>query len=110
MGTVPIQYTFATIKIQAHYTHPTFGDFILPYHVALRRLHVPEYGHGPEEGDPRRVHRDENAGLLLVPRCIGVRLTHEDADLAVDVACACDPPLAPVDHVVAVLLVRVGVS
>ncbi len=50
-------------------------------------------------GDPRRLHRHEDHRLLAVARRAGIRLAHEDQDLAARVTGAAGPPLAAVDQV-----------
>mmetsp|Transcript_15807 Transcript_15807/g.39602 ORF Transcript_15807/g.39602 Transcript_15807/m.39602 type:complete len:203 (-) Transcript_15807:417-1025(-) len=68
-------------------------------HMALGRVVIPESLQGAEQRDAGGVHRHENLALLPVKRSLRVRLAHEDHDLAVERACAGDPPLAPIDHV-----------
>ena len=54
--------------------------------MSVRRIVVAEHGEHPANGHAWRVHRHENHRLLLVPRRGGIRLAHEDRDLAARVA------------------------
>src|ERR1700693_2803491 len=76
-------------------------------HIPKRDLSVPvgsmiiaEYREHALYRYARRVHRDQNHGLLLMFRRSGVRLAHEDRDFAAWIARARGPPFAAVDHIV----------
>src|SRR5215204_4623194 len=64
--------------------------------VPVRGVVVAEDGEGPLYLYTRRIERDQDHGLLLVARSLGVRLSHEDGDLAPWVPGARDPPLPAV--------------
>mmetsp|Transcript_2769 Transcript_2769/g.9346 ORF Transcript_2769/g.9346 Transcript_2769/m.9346 type:complete len:349 (-) Transcript_2769:1118-2164(-) len=70
--------------------------------VAMGRVLKAERLERPHDREPGSAHGDEHHGVARMPRlALGLQLdgsTHEDADLAVWVARACDPPLAPVEH------------
>src|SRR5712692_1913644 len=72
--------------------------------VAVGRIVVAEDGQHAPDRDAGRVARDEDHRLLLVAvGVLGVRLAHEDEDLAAWVADARGPPLVAVDDVVIAL-------
>src|SRR5215203_3631740 len=77
------------------YAHVVEGDLRVP----VRGVVVAEDGEGPLYLYARRIERDQDHGLLLVARRLGVRLAHEDGDLAPRVPGTRDPPLPAVHHV-----------
>src|SRR5258708_38332656 len=58
--------------------------------------------------DTRRVERHENLRLLLMPRRIHIRLTHDDRDLATRIACALRRPFATVDDILFAVTLDAG--
>src|SRR5438093_9277 len=68
--------------------------------VAVRRVVVAEDRQHPLDRDALAVARHHDHRLLLVlVGILGIRLAHEDQDLAARVADARGPPLVAVDHV-----------
>src|SRR5438876_2209350 len=69
--------------------------------VAVRRVVVAEDLQHADHLDARRLARHHDHRLLLVlVRVLGIRLPHEDEDLAARIADSRGPPLVAVDHVV----------
>ena len=64
--------------------------------MPVRGVVVAEDGEGPLDLYPRRIERDQDHGLLLVARRVGVRLAHKDGDPAPRVPGTGDPPLPAV--------------
>src|ERR687897_1570885 len=80
--------------LQRH-AHVLEGDLRVP----VRGVVVAEDGEGPLYLYARRIERDQDHGLLLVARSVGVRLAHKDGDPAPRVSCSGDPPLPALNDV-----------
>src|SRR5205814_3198423 len=72
--------------------------------MAVRRVVIAEDGERPYDSYPGRVARHEDHRLLLVARCIGIGLAHQDKDLAARVHRARGPPLPGVDDIARIAL------
>lgn len=75
--------------------------------VAVGRVVVAVDGHHAVDGDAGRVGRHEDDGLLLVGVLVGgIRLAHDDVDVAPGVACAAGPPFLPQSALTSLSLYR----
>src|ERR1700722_13821213 len=74
------------------------------FRVAVGRVIVTVNAEHPHDFQPRRIHRHQNHGLLLMWRRRGIGLPHENGNLAARIARARRPPLPSIDHILVAAL------
>ena len=67
--------------------------------MTVRGIVIAIHAQGPHHIHPRGVHGDQDHALLLVGSSGGVRLAHEDSNLAAGVRGSARPPLVSTHYI-----------